>query len=106
MNPAREKRTVAAMIGLYCRARHSGGRQPCAACGRLLEYALRRVERCRLGPRKPVCSKCRVHCYAPGPREAIRRVMRFAGPRMLLAHPLLALLHLADAWRAPAAVQK
>ncbi len=97
MNQACEKKTVSAMIGLYCRARHPGGRQPCAECAQLLEYALRRIERCRFGLRKPVCSKCRVHCYAPAPRERIRRVMRFAGPRMLLVHPLLALQHLLEA---------
>jgi hypothetical protein len=100
MNLAREKRTVAAMVGMYCRARHAGGRRPCAECGQLLEYALRRIERCRFGLGKPVCAKCPAHCYAPGPRERIRRVMRFAGPRMLLTHPLLALLHLWDARRA------
>ena len=88
------------MIGLYCRAHHPGFEQPCPECGGLLEYALRRIERCRFGLGKPVCSKCPVHCYAPGPRERIRQVMRFAGPRMLLAHPLLALLHLLDARRA------
>ncbi len=100
MNPAREKKTVAAMIGLYCRAHHPGFRQPCPECRQLLGYALLRIERCRFGAAKPVCSRCRVHCYAPGPREQIRRVMRFAGPRMLLSHPLLALLHLLDAQRA------
>jgi hypothetical protein len=27
-------------------------------------------------------------------RELIRRVMRYAGPRMLLKHPILAVFHL------------
>ena len=99
MKPAREKKTVAVMIGMYCRARHSGSRQPCAECAELLEYALHRIEGCRFGLAKPACSKCRVHCYAAGRQERIRRVMRFAGPRMLLGHPLLALLHLRDARR-------
>ncbi len=100
MKLAREKKTVEAMVGLYCRAHHPGFRPPCPECGELLAYARRRIERCRFGLPKPVCSKCPVHCYAPGPRERIRQVMRFAGPRMLLAHPLLALLHLLDARRA------
>jgi len=97
---AREKRTVAAMIRLYCRGHHSPEARPCAECSTLLDYALHRIERCRFGPGKPVCSKCRVHCYGAEQRELIRRVMRYAGPRMLLAHPLLALLHLRDAGRA------
>jgi hypothetical protein len=99
MRLAREKKTVAVMIGMYCRAHHAGGPQVCAACSELLEYALRRIECCRFGLSKPVCSKCRVHCYSAARRERIRRVMRFAGPRMLPAHPLLALLHLLDARR-------
>jgi hypothetical protein len=32
-------------------------------------------------------------------RETIRAVMRFAGPRMLSAHPRLALWHIWDTWR-------
>jgi hypothetical protein len=100
MKTIREKKTVAVMIGMYCRAHHPGGRTPCAECSQLREYALRRIERCRFGSSKPVCAKCPVHCYAADQRERIRRVMRFAGPRMLLAHPLLALLHLRDARRA------
>jgi hypothetical protein len=98
MNLARENRTVAAMIDLYCRGHHPS--RPCAECAALRDYAQRRIAGCRFGSAKPVCSKCRVHCYRPEQRERIRRVMRWAGPRMLLAHPLLALLHLLDARRA------
>ncbi len=32
-------------------------------------------------------------------REKIRRVMRYAGPRMLLRHPVMALLHMVDGLR-------
>ena len=99
MKLAREKKTVAVMIGMYCRAYHAGGPHLCVECSALLDYALRRIERCRFHLSKPVCAKCRVHCYGAERRERIRRVMRFAGPRMLLAHPLLALLHLLDARR-------
>jgi hypothetical protein len=98
MSLVREKRTVAAMIGLYCRSHHP--LRPCAECSALLDYALRRIEGCRFGARKPVCSKCIVHCYRADQRERIRRVMRWSGPRMLLTHPLLALLHLLDSRRA------
>ena len=40
--------------------------------------------------------KCPVHCYEAAMRERVRQVMRYAGPRMLLRHPILALLHLRD----------
>jgi hypothetical protein len=52
------------------------------------------LETCRYGPLKGSCKQCTVHCYAPAQREKIRAVMRYAGPRMLLYHPLEALRHL------------
>lgn len=96
----RESRTVEAMIRIFCRRFH---RQPrlgrtalCPSCAELLRYALGRIDRCPYGGGKPVCARCPVHCYRPGRREEIRRVMRWAGPRMIVRHPLLALGHLAD----------
>jgi hypothetical protein len=34
-------------------------------------------------------------------REKIRDVMRYAGPRMLLTHPVMAIAHLLDGLRKP-----
>lgn len=95
----RERRTVEAMIRLYCRAHHGEGGDLCSECGELLEYALARLERCPFQEGKTTCVRCPVHCYRPEMRERIRRVMRYAGPRMLASHPLLALLHLLDGLR-------
>ena len=39
---------------------------------------------------------CPVHCYETTMRERVRQVMRYAGPRALLRHPVLVLLHLRD----------
>ncbi len=91
----REARTVGLLIVLYCRRFHRGERPPgrealCPACGELLSYAQTRIERCPHGVRKPVCAHCRIHCYRPQMRERIRPVMRYAGPRLLLTHPVLA----------------
>lgn len=86
-----ELRTLEAMIRLYCRGRH-GGRELCASCAGLLDYARERLARCPHRP-KPACRDCATHCYAPDRREAVRAVMRYAGPRMALRHPLLALRH-------------
>jgi hypothetical protein len=96
----REKRTIDIMIRLHCRAFH---RQevPCPACRELIAYAVLRVDKCPWGAGKPVCGLCPIHCWRPDQREAIRRVMRWAGPRMLLRHPITTLRHLADA-RLPA----
>ncbi|MGP0584571.1 nitrous oxide-stimulated promoter family protein [Paenibacillus timonensis] len=109
----REKKTVALMIALYCRKVHNGRgrtdpRQPvqdasaplCAECAELHRYAEQRLDRCRFGEGKTTCLACPVHCYAAARREQIRRVMAFAGPRMLWRHPVLTLRHLLDGRRA------
>jgi hypothetical protein len=90
----RELKTLRLMIGMYCRGKHGGGRELCAGCAELWEYASRRVGRCPHGARKPACADCETHCFAPGPRERVREVMRYAGPRMAWRHPVLALFHL------------
>jgi hypothetical protein len=95
----REKKTVAAMVHLYCRRLHGTRRDLCSECEGLLSYARARLDRCPFQEDKPTCSKCPIHCYKPEPREKIRAVMLYAGPRMLLSHPVLALLHLIDGRR-------
>ena len=96
---ARERRTVAAMIAIACRHRHHAPGM-CEACAALEAYAGERIAHCPYGAEKPTCARCPVHCYRRDEREAIRDVMAFAGPRMLRRHPLLALLHIVDGWRA------
>ena len=86
---------------MHCRARHRSSGTLCDACAGLLDYSLSRIEGCRFREDKPVCSKCRVHCYAPSHRERIRGIMRYSGPRMLWRHPALALHHLLAARRTP-----
>ena len=84
------------MIRLYCRKKHGYKKQLCPECSLTLDYARERTEKCPFGANKPVCSKCKVHCYKPEFREKIRTIMRFSGPRMILYHPLLAIKHLRD----------
>ena len=126
----REKRTIRAMVGLYCRKHHGGtlnkgdrhltpgvsrgfvvdGSEPvpfiqravsglCGECAELLDYAWARLDRCPFGVEKTSSAKCPVHCYRPAMRARIHEVMRYAGPRMLLRHPILALRHQWDARR-------
>jgi hypothetical protein len=94
----REKRTIAAMIRLYCRQRH-GLATPCADCRALLDYAHARLDKCRYGDGKTTCVNCPTHCYNRAMKERVREVMRYAGPRMLARHPVLALGHLLDGWK-------
>lgn len=95
----REKRTVSVMIALYCHANHSPTDAFCSECEKLRDYALARLDRCAFGDNKPTCAKCAIHCYKPDMKAQIREVMRYAGPRMLGRHPLLALTHQLDSLR-------
>jgi hypothetical protein len=89
-----EKRTVSAMIRLYCAAHHARGAALCDDCACLETYAHGRLDLCRFGGTKPACARCPAPCYRRVERERVRAVMRWAGPRMLLRHPVLALHHL------------
>lgn len=92
----RERRTVAAMIRLYCNHQHGRSRQLCVECAALWDYVQLRLERCAFQKNKPTCAKCPVHCYQPARRTQIQAVMRYAGPRMLWRHPVLAIRHVLD----------
>jgi YbgA-like uncharacterized protein len=96
----RERRTIAAMIAIYCRDHHHSS-TVCGECAGLKAYALERIERCVYGAEKPTCFNCPIHCYKRDRREAVREVMRYAGPRMLKRHPILAIRHILDG-RVPA----
>lgn len=105
----RELETIVAMVRIWCRDHHGaqrggrGRRELCDECAAFVDYATRRLAACPFGENKPTCSNCRIHCYGPREREHVREVMRYAGPRMLLRHPYLALMHIADGKRpAPA----
>ena len=100
---ARELATLTAMFEIHCRDRHGNIGGLCEKCAGLLGYATRRLDRCVFGDAKPTCANCTVHCYAAAPREEVRVIMRYAGPRMLTRHPVLAVRHLLDGRRpAPA----
>ena len=95
----REWNTVQAMIRCYCRGQHDSCGVLCRECQELLDYASLRLSRCRFGDQKPTCAKCPVHCYERRRRDQIKQVMRYAGPRMIWEHPILALLHWLDGLR-------
>ena len=93
---ARERRTMAAMMAIYCRDHHGHRDRLCDDCNQLLSYADQRLANCPFGEDKPACNHCQVHCYSATQRERVKAVMRYAGPRMLWRHPLLSLYHLLD----------
>ncbi len=91
---AREKTVVLHMIEAYCHGKHGTRRDElCTECTQLAEYADMRISRCPFMATKTFCSQCHVHCYTPEKLQAIKDVMRYAGPRMLLRHPVLVVRH-------------
>jgi predicted amidophosphoribosyltransferase len=98
----RERRTIHLMIEIYCRGHHETLKL-CPNCVELLAYAIERIGKCTFRAQKPACSTCSVHCYKPAMRERVRHVMSYAGPRMLIYHPILTIRHYVDSlntsWR-------
>jgi hypothetical protein len=92
----RERKTIQVMIRLYCRRLHHPVEDLCPECQELADYAMQRIDRCPFKENKPTCANCTVHCYKPAMRQQVRQVMRYSGPRMLLYHPFLALMHFMD----------
>jgi hypothetical protein len=82
------------MVRLYCSRHHDRPDGPCSECARLLAYSHARLDACPYGAGKPTCRECPIHCYRPAERDAVRNVMREAGPAMLRCHPWLAVVHL------------
>jgi hypothetical protein len=97
---ARERLTMEKMVGIYCSDHHDEpGDALCSFCRTFLDYAEVRLEKCPYGDDKPTCSNCPVHCYKPVQRTQVKAIMRYAGPRMLLRHPWLAITHKLDGYR-------
>ena len=93
INIIREQDILKAMIRIYCRGHHQTDHL-CNECSQLLEYGQGRLAKCPFGDEKPACQNCPVHCYKPVMRQRIQKVMRYAGPRMIWRHPLMAVQHL------------
>jgi len=96
---ARELKTIRAMLRIACLDRHGTKEGLCAECAALADYAAKRLALCPYGSDKPTCVNCRIHCYGRRQREQVRDVMRYAGPRMMLRHPVLAIMHVVDGRR-------
>jgi hypothetical protein len=92
----RERKTIQSMLLLYCQDNHHTAENLCAECQQMSDYAMQRLDKCPYQSAKPTCNKCLIHCYQPAMQVRIRQVMRYAGPRMLTRHPVLAILHLLD----------
>lgn len=60
----------------------------------LKQSVRKHYDRCPKMNRKPFCAKCASHCFSREESEQIRLVMKKAGMKMFLRHPLICLRHL------------
>lgn len=96
----REHQTLTCMTHIYCKDHHDlYDGALCKDCSTLMLYSEQRLAKCPYGQEKPTCAKCPIHCYKKEQREYVREVMRYAGPRMPLRHPIQALTHIFDKLR-------
>ena len=91
--------TLWAMGRIYCKNHHGtlqgtlNEKGLCPECSEVIEYALVRTQKCP-NEHKGNCDECTIRCYKPAYREKIKRIMAFAGPRMIFHHPIMAIRHL------------
>ncbi|MCW3997053.1 MAG: nitrous oxide-stimulated promoter family protein [Candidatus Bathyarchaeota archaeon] len=97
----REKKTIEAMIKIYCNHHHNTSKELCTECKQLFEYAKKKLNKCPFQENKTTCGKCPIHCYEPSKRQEAKKVMRYAGPRMIWYHPKMAIQHLLDGRKKP-----
>ncbi len=96
----KEKYIVKLMIDIYCKGNKHSRKGNCQKCSELKDYACLRVDKCPFMATKTFCAFCQTHCYEPEMRTKIKRVMRYAGPRMLFRHPILTIKHMSAEYRA------
>lgn len=90
-----EFRTIDAMIHIFCRDHHKP--EPgclCRDCIEIRNYAEKRLLHCPFQANKPTCGNCTVHCYKNDMRVSVKEIMRYAGPKMIFTHPVMAVRHL------------
>lgn len=81
------------MVRIYCKGNHGKRKELCPECEELLSYATLRTQKCPFMAEKTFCSACKVHCYNPKMRQKVKEVMKYAGPRMMYHHPIIAIHH-------------
>lgn len=101
-----ELQVVETMVSVSCHGKkheRQEGEELCTQCQALLDYAKIRSMRCPRKEEKTFCNTCPIHCYKPEHRQAMKEVMKYAGPRMLYKHPIVAIKHVINSlvhkWR-------
>lgn len=82
---------------IYCKGNHKDvthdGGGMCAECRNAIEATLARAQSCPLG-HTGNCQDCAIKCQRGEAQTTIRRIMRYAAPRMAFRHPVMTLGYL------------
>ncbi|WP_350454473.1 nitrous oxide-stimulated promoter family protein [Slackia heliotrinireducens] len=88
----RDRRTLCAIGRIYCNGNHGHVERDCDGlcpeCRATVEATARRAEACPFG-HEGNCQDCPVHCQRGEDQVRVKRMMRYAAPRMALLHPLM-----------------
>ena len=81
----------------YCKGNHAGRAKDaagmCPECRGAIEQTLARAEACPHG-HEGTCQDCATPCQRGEAQQRIKAIMRYAAPRMMFRHPLMALGYL------------
>jgi hypothetical protein len=90
-------RLIGKFVEVYCAGKHgdtarkrvvlpggAGERKFCPECSSFMEYAIAKRMKCPLEAEKPSCKHCRIHCYATEQRAKVRKIMGYAGRKLML----------------------
>lgn len=97
---AKEVQTIRVMTEIFCADHHGTAKgELCPSCKDFLAYATKRLASCPFGAEKPICKKCKIHCFQKEYKTLAKEIMAYAGPRMILPHPILAMRHVIAMFR-------
>ncbi len=94
---AEEVEVIKLMTQIYCKGKHTDREKNdelCQECQDFVNYAIKRLSCCPFGEEKPVCKKCKIHCFQKDWKAKAKEVMAYSGPRLIFKRPGLIFSHL------------
>lgn len=91
-NVSKDRLTLEAIGGIYCRGNHAGVPKDeagmCPECRAAIERTLECAVACPHG-HEGNCQDCDIRCQRGEAQQRIKEIMRYAAPRMAFLHPLM-----------------
>ena len=95
----KDRRVLEAMGSIYCQGNHADAQKDeggmCPECRATIENTLSRAASCPYGHQD-----CKTHCQRGDAQIRIKAIMRYAAPKMMFRHPIMAFEYLRKKLRA------